>query len=136
MADTEAEAIRAAEAMTEALEAVHIELKHANRYGKQSRRMIWVLVCSLILDVALTIVLAVFAVQAHDANIQAKTATATSLTLCKAANTSRAQQHDLWLYLLTKGRPAAGRAFVRRFEEHLDVVFAPRDCTALIRRPR
>ena len=54
--------------------------------------------------------------------------------LCQAGNEARAQQIGLWNYLIHLSGPpktAEGRAVLARFEQHLRVVFRPRNCGAL-----
>lgn len=104
----------------------------------KDRRLIAGLAVSLILDLALTVVVAVFAVQAHDANTSAQAAKAVAVVaqqnnrnLCLSGNESRGQQHGLWLYLFQLAGPpktAQGRKLTAKFEEHLNTVFSPRDC--------
>ena len=63
--------------------------------------------------------------------------TATITQLCMTGNDARAQQIQLWEFVISVSRPphetAAHRrrreATVRRFTTHLHRVFAPRNCT-------
>ncbi len=59
---------------------------------------------------------------------------ASQMALCQAGNVSRAQQIDLWEFVLRISGPpktAAGRVVAAKFEAHLHAVFAPRDCKHL-----
>lgn len=68
---------------------------------------------------------------------RAASAEATQLALCQATNTARAQQIDLWDFLIRLSKPPAtaqGRALIAEFVAHLHQVFAPRDCATLGKR--
>jgi hypothetical protein len=59
---------------------------------------------------------------------------ASQIALCQAGNVSRAQQIDLWEFVIRISGPsktAAGRRVTAQFEQHLHAVFAPRDCARL-----
>jgi hypothetical protein len=148
------EAIEAARGLTEAVQgtagelaAMRRELAAMNTYGKHNRRFIAGLAISFALDIVLTIVVAVFAIQAHDASSQAHVAAAlaaqnhaSALTFCRAANVSAAAQVRLTTYFVaitqpppgapgaqavtTRARDAALLVYVRRS-------FAPRDCAQI-----
>jgi hypothetical protein len=131
-------AVAAAVRLAGAVEALGGKVEGLAAYGKKNRHLIWGLVVSLVVDLALTVVVAVFAVQAHDANTSAQAARAVAAVaqannrnLCLSGNASRAQQHGLWLYLFQLAGPpktAQGAKLTGQFKAHLDVVFAPRDC--------
>ena len=156
-ASREQEAIEAARGLTEAvkgtadeLAAMRRELAAMNTYGKHNRRLIAGLAVSFALDIVLTVVVAVFAIQAHDASSQAHVAAslaaqnhASALTFCRAANVSAAAQVRLTTYFVaitqpppgapgaqavtTRARDAALLVYVRRS-------FAPRDCVKIYGR--
>src|ERR1022692_2741148 len=74
-ASQDQEAIEAARGLTETLRgtqeelaAMRRELAGMNTYGHRNRRLIAGLAASFALDLVLTIVVAVFAIQAHDAS--------------------------------------------------------------------
>ena len=51
--------------------------------------------------------------------------------LCRAANAARAEQVDLWTFIIHLSKPpkaAAQRHVLAEFEHHLRVIFAPRPC--------
>jgi hypothetical protein len=108
------------------------------RYGRRNRHLILITIVSLVLDLLLTAAVTVVAVQAHGASSAASGArTAASAVaqsnrnLCLSGNASRAQQVELWDYILSLSQPPAtpaGRAQIAKFEAHLKAIFAPRDC--------
>ena len=148
------EAIDAARGLTETLRgtagelaAMRRELAAMNVYGKHNRRLIAGLAISFALDLLLTVIVAVFAIQAHDASSQAHVAAslaaqnhASALKFCRAANVSAEAQVRLTTYFVaitqpppgapgaqavtTRARDAALLVYVRRS-------FAPRDCAAI-----
>lgn len=111
------------------------------RYGAVNRRLIRGLGASLAIDVILTVVLGLVGVQAHHASDVAASASnravhssASTLALCQAQNTARAQQVELWEFLLSLGKPpqtAQQKKVVAEFVTHLHKIFAARDCAAL-----
>jgi hypothetical protein len=133
-------ALDAARNLTAALKDISADVRGLSSYGHRSRRMIWGIIVSLVLDLVLTVVVAVFAIQAHDANSYARAARAVAAVaqadnrdLCEAGNAARAQQLGLWTYLLSLA-PAPGpqqQALRVKFRAHLSQVFQPRDCGTL-----
>ena len=106
------QAVTAARNLTRALEDVDAELKRLNAYGRTSRHLIAGLAVSLLLDVILTIVVAVFAVQAHEANSRATIAGATAsaihssqISACQIGNQLRVRQVGLWEHLIAVSQP-------------------------------
>jgi hypothetical protein len=107
-------------------------------YGRRNRHLIWITIGSLVLDILLTGAVTVVAIQAHNASSAAVGARTTASAvaqsdrnLCLSANANRAQQIDLWNYILSLGRPpatAAARERIAEFKGHLETTFAPRDC--------
>jgi len=62
---------------------------------------------------------------------KASAADAAQVALCRAGNTARAEQVDLWDFIIRISKPpktAQGRRVLAEFENHLRVVFAPRNC--------
>jgi hypothetical protein len=56
------------------------------------------------------------------------------LALCQSSNTARANEIDLWDFLIRLSQPprtARGRKVLAEFVSHLNTVFAPRDCAHL-----
>jgi hypothetical protein len=107
-------------------------------YGHRNRHLIWITIVSLVLDILLTAAVTVVAIQAHDASSAAASArtAATAVAqsnrnLCLSANASRAQQVELWDYILSLAQPPAtpaARERIAEFKAHLEAIFAPRDC--------
>jgi hypothetical protein len=134
-----------AERLSTRLEGVRAELEQVNRYGRRSRHIIWGLSISLVVDILLTVLISVVAVQANNASNTAGNAFASNQALCKATNTSRHQQVALWTYLIDlslssnpkprtakqKAAQARSEALLAKFERHLRAVFAPRNCANL-----
>jgi hypothetical protein len=108
------------------------------RYGHRNRHLIRITIVSLVLDILLTAAVTVVAIQAHDASSAAASArtAATAVAqsnrnLCLSGNASRAQQVEVWDYILSLAQPpatAAARERIGEFKAHLEAIFAPRDC--------
>jgi len=65
---------------------------------------------------------------------EASGARAAQMALCRSSNTARANEVNLWEFLIHLSQPpktAQGREVLARFEHHLHTVFAPRDCAHL-----
>jgi hypothetical protein len=132
MADQDA--LDAARRLADSLDGVRRELREVKEQGRRNRHLIWGLAVSLLLDVTLTVVVALVAVQAHSASSTASQAYASNQALCTATNTARVQQVELWTYLLnlTKGpETPAEKKVIGEFTAYLHKVFAPRDCARL-----
>lgn len=132
-----------------ALKDVRDELRRLNADGRRSRHLIWWLAVSLALDIALTVVVAVLAVEAHDAAATAQGARqyaaavhSSQIGACRIGNTLRAKEVQLWSHLASLSSPpphstkaqravqarriAALLAYVRR-------TFVQLDCQAIYR---
>lgn len=139
-------AVEAAERLTGSLNSLSVEVARLNSYGRRNRHLIWGTIISLAIDVALTVAVAVFAIEAHQANVTVAELHATQISACRLGNQSRSQQVALWVHIATvssaspppheskkqleknKRTVAALLAYIRR-------VFAPRDCQAIYRLP-
>lgn len=123
--------------------------------GRLNRIMVLITWAGGVVDIALTIVVAVFAFQAHaaddnataahaaaraarvaaaDARTIARLADHDSKALCLSSNVARAQQIGLWDYLIslsTGPRTEAEQKLLAKFEHHLRAIYAPRDCDHL-----
>lgn len=136
--------VAAAGKLSDALDKTTREVRRLNEYGRTSRHLILALMVSMALDLILTAVVAITAVQAHSASERAAAATATAKSayasnyaLCQASNTAREQQIGLWDFLLALGKTTQAPAQVKtvdEFKTYLHRVFAPRDCAALGRK--
>jgi hypothetical protein len=132
-------AVEAARALTGELSAFRGEVAALAVAVKRSRHYIFWLTVSLIVDVALTVVVAVFAVQAHDANTSAIAARAAaavaaqdSKALCTSGNVARAEQIEPWEILihLAKGpETSAQKHEIAVFTADLRRIYAPRNCS-------
>ena len=135
----DADVLDAARNQTEAMNLLTAEVRRLRTYGKRNRRFIW-------FDIALTILLTVVgfiafhAVQsAHDANVSAKAARAVAAVatqnnraLCLSSNVARAQQIELWNFVISlnkKPQTAEQKANTAKFESHLVTIFAARNCS-------
>ena len=132
------DAVAVARRLASAVEALGVKVENLAAYGHRNRRMIWGLIISIVLDLALTVVVAVFAVQAHDANTAAVAASQSELALCQAGNIARAQQVKLWTHLLSlppaPGSPPRTKAQqqeIAAFGAYVQSIFHPRDCKHL-----
>ena len=145
------EALETAQALTEALTGTREQVAALTAAVKRSRRHIFALAVSLLLDVALTVVVAIFAVQAHSASTSASHADATVAELhatqvagCQAGNAERAEQTALWTHLaaiskppphLTRRQLAANKREIAALLAYVKHTFAPRDCQKAYRLP-
>jgi hypothetical protein len=126
-------AVGTAKALTSALDGLRVQLAQATRYGHRNRRMIWWLVVSLVLDVALTIAIAVLAVETRSANDKAAQVHTQQVATCLAGNQSRAAQIQLWDYILslTPSTPLTQeqKRQLADLRGYVHKVFAARDCS-------
>jgi hypothetical protein len=130
-----------AQGLTDALRRMTIELRQVQAYGQRSRRIIAWLSASLVLDVALTVVVALFAGQANHATDQAAS-TLTQLhkaqiSACQLGNQSRTQEVTLWDHIAAAGTTSRTPAKIRREDAallaYIRRIFAPRNCPAIYR---
>jgi hypothetical protein len=132
------EALETAKNLTGALQEIGGQVASLTAAVRRSRHLIIGLAVSLCIDVALTIVVAVFAVQAHDANasaIAAKDAAGVAAqdnkNLCLSSNVARAQQIKPWQDLLALSAPprtAEQKHLIDLFLADLATIYAPRNC--------
>lgn len=133
------EALETAKNLTGALKEIGGQVASLTVAVRRSRHLIIGLAISLCIDVALTIVVAVFAVQAHDANasaVAAKDAAGVAAqdnkALCLSGNVARAQQIKPWEILISLGTPpktAAQKRLIDEFLADLKKIYAPRNCS-------
>lgn len=135
MTDPDREATLAAAARLEQAMGNLTDQIHALRtYSQRSRRLIWGLVVSLLLDVLLSVAVAVIAVQANEATSTANQNRQTQIATCEAGNQSRALQLQLWTYVLDLSaqspRDYPGKdQQLAQFRDYIARTFAPRDCS-------
>lgn len=115
---------------------------------KDSRnRDLW-LAFSVFLDVILTVVVTIFAVQANHASDKASKATSvaaeslrTQKITCEAGNDSRKGARELWTYVLefsAKNNPNqtdAEKSQAETFRRYVNTVYADHDCNDLEKKP-
>jgi hypothetical protein len=122
------EALVTARVLADALTGVQAEMKRLRRYGKSNRKFI-------LLDIVLTLGLALSGVVSVHAVQSADNANSAQLALCQAGNVARDQQVQLWEYVLHlsagKHQTAAQKQVAATFDHHLHVLFAPRNCAVL-----
>lgn len=146
-----ADAIGTAQTLATALEGMAGQLKTVNenseerdaelkRYGRVNRRRIWLSYAGLAVDVVLTVVVGLFAVQAHNASTSAAETRTASIAACQSTNVARAENEQLWDYVLTLFAPRSGESAADRergdqvlsaLKAHVAVTFAPRNCERL-----
>lgn len=146
-----AEAIGTAHTLATALDGMAGQLKAVNdnsekrdaelkTYGRVNRRRIWLSYAGLAVDIALTVGLGFFAVQAHNASTTANETRVSSITACQSTNTARAENEQLWTFTLTLFAPrpgetaeqkAQGEKVLAQLRAHVVHAFMPRDCVAI-----
>lgn len=130
------EIFAAAERLQGSMTELQSEIGTLRTYGQHNRRYIWGLIVSLALDVALSIVVAVVAVQANEASSLANQNQQAQRTTCEAGNQARAVSVQLWNYVLdaTKDDPRNQspdrRALIAKFRTYLESAYAQRDCNS------
>jgi len=138
------EALDTAQGLTAALRGVGSELERLNAFGRRNRHLIWGTIVSLVIDVALTVVVAVFAVQAHEASVTVGELHATQIAACRIGNQSRAAQVALWEHVASVSTPpphatrseiAKRKRTLAAFLAYVAKVFAPKNCQEIYRLP-
>lgn len=136
MSDPERRAtLEAAERLEESMTSLTVEMRHLREYGRRNRHYIWGLTISIVLDIALSIVVAFVAVQASNASSLANQNRQSQITTCEAGNQARAVTVQLWTYVLDlsaqqpENQSPDKRAKVEQFRTYMRNSYAPRDCT-------
>lgn len=139
--DEQDEALVAASRLEESMDELSSQVQALHSYGHRNRSMIRWLAVSLLLDLVLSAVLGVVALQANSASDRATEATSTAAQNqqnakigCEAANQGRTAQIQLWGYVLDASMQnpkltAAQRAQLEGLRTYVGQVFAQRDCT-------
>jgi hypothetical protein len=136
---TAAELTAALAAMTAQLSETTAQLAEVKKTVRRSRTAIITIAASLILDLALTIVISVTAVAAHDASAQASATVgalhATQVSTCESGNQTRTQEVALWLHIYALSDVKHAPASVRKADDNLIAyirgVFRPRNCKSV-----
>jgi hypothetical protein len=130
----DAEALETAKSQTKAMETLAAEVMKLRKSGRRTWKFV-------LFDIALTIGLAFFAWIAHDASDSAAQARQATLATCHANNTSRAENLQIWNFLIVLSRPPASEPPAKRavaarqlamIQAEIDKTFAPRNCQALV----
>ena len=98
------EAIDAAAGLTGALESLTGELKRLRAYGRTNRHLIVITFVSIALDLMLTFLLVFTYGTARSAGEAAAAQHETLVSACQAGNQTRAEQIQLWQYVLHLGK--------------------------------
>jgi hypothetical protein len=126
-------AIAAAIRLEESMTGLRDELHAVQTYGKRNRHIIGWLAGSLVLDIALSIIVAVIAVKSAETNSLAHQNRQAQVTTCVAGNQARGVSLQLWTYVLDqaqKTHPAPEQqAQIADFRQHVTAAYAPRDCS-------
>lgn len=128
-----AAAVRLEGSVTELTE----EIAALRVYSQRSRRFIWGLAISLILDVILSFVVVVVAIQAKDANTLAEANRQSQISTCEANNQSRQVAANLWNYVLdAAARTPENQTTERKqqladFRAYMLSAYTPRDCSKI-----
>lgn len=131
--------IQAAASLERSMDSLGNQIHALTKYGRQSRRLIWSLAASLLLDLVLSVIVWVVAVQANHASDLAAEATSVAnqnhqaqVTTCVASNEARAATVQLWNYVLdlsTKNELGADKhKQIDDFRVYVNTTFAQRDC--------
>jgi hypothetical protein len=146
-----AAAVDAAQTLAAALETMAGQLKTVNdnseerdagleKYGRANRHRIWLSYSLVAVDVLLTVVVGLFAVQAHNASTTATQTRVSSIAACQSTNVARAENEQLWDFVLaliapkadeTGAEKAAGEKVLADLRAHVVHAFMPRNCTQL-----
>jgi len=120
-------------AISDQLELLRAESEGHRRYGHRNRAMIWTLAACVV--ALLTAGIVIVAVQASRASDLARQVHATQISNCQQGNVTRAQQIQIWDYVLAvppSTPPNAQQKKIRAdFKTFVHRVFAPRDCSHL-----
>lgn len=130
--------VATAQDLTGTLKNVLAEMVHLRKYGRTNRKFV-------IVDVVLTVLLAgVGGLSVHAASQADQNRTAQIVT-CQASNQARAQNEQLWTYLInlstsqpprpgeTSAQKAASKTLISLLRAKVSATFAARDCQKLAR---
>jgi hypothetical protein len=121
------------DAVSGQLEALKRESAAHRRYGRRNRHLIWCLAAVVVL--LLTAGVVINFVQASRASDLAKQVHAAQVSTCQQSNVTRAQQLQIWDYVLAVPQPTPPTAEQQKiradFRAYVHRVFAPRDCSHL-----
>jgi hypothetical protein len=135
MSDTQPDPVAVAEQLTKAVNALAARTEQLARKRRQDRRLIW-----LTLAVAAAVVFALFQIHGNTASIT--DVRQTGVSFCQLTNQSRAQNKELWDYLISLSVPppsgperAEDLEKLAQLRAHIDSVYAPRNCGSIYQVP-
>ena len=137
-------ALERMEKLTEQLTTIGGQLAVLRYRGDRTRKLAWLCMCSLTVDIALTIVIAVVSVNAsnQDAELKSQQAAihaqqaavrASQLNACAIGNQARADQIRLWGFFLqlAASSPKTNPGSIADLRKFVDTTFKPVNCTKL-----
>lgn len=143
MTEPQRDPVITAQGLTAALQSMTGQLAALKKRSRTDRHLIVAAFVSLALDIGLTVAISLVAIQAHDASSSATQTRASNLAACRATNAARAQNRQLWDYLLSESRPAPGATAREKAADekllaelgvHINRAFKPAACGALYGR--
>lgn len=132
-----ARAIETAGALSGVLGDLSARLAALSAYGKRSRRVIWLLAVSVVLDITLSAVTVILALGLAGTDHAIRRS---QLSACEAGNGFRAGQVALWDHIIavssappheTPAQREARLARLAAFRAYIAAQFRPADCTRL-----
>ena len=135
--------VKTAVSLTDALSAMTAQLAQVKATVRRGKHIAIALAIALIFDVALTVVVSITAVQAHDTSARANATVAQlhaiQLASCKASNQIRGAEVGLWEKLARLSTTARTTRAQRKTDQELiayiKMVFRAKDCRAIYRLP-
>lgn len=127
--------LRAAAALEGSMAGLRGEMAALRQRGKRNRNWIVGLAVSLTLDIILSVVVAVVAVQASQANDLAHQNRQSQVATCDAGNQARAVSVSLWNYVLDlsskdpENQSPQRKQQIEQFRSYMQGAYAQRDCT-------
>ncbi len=126
---------QAADRLSISMQGLREEIVGLRSYGERNRRLIWGLLVSLALDLILSIVVAVVAVQAAETSSAASQNRQMQISSCEAGNQARMVSTQLWNYVLDLSerniQTPEQRQRIAEFRQYMTTSLAPRDCSVV-----
>jgi hypothetical protein len=123
------------DALSERLQEVSARQDEQIQYGRRNRHLIWGLVVSLVLGLALTIAVVGVGIKANQANTKANETHSQQIATCRSGNEARAVNVQLWDYIFSvkpvTPRTTAQEEQIVEFKMYVHRAFAPRDCSKI-----
>jgi len=102
-----------------------VALKNNSKDVQRGKKYFRILIVSFVLDVLFTVAIGYGAVHLHTVTQQAAIAT------CESGNVARANNRQLWDYVISLNGDVKPSQALLRFETYLDKATAPRDCSGI-----